>query len=434
MFTLAIVGFIMLLVFMYLVMAKKTTAMVGLILVPILFALGLGFGPKLGTMIFDGVKKVAPTGIMIVFAVMYFGIMINAGLFDRLVAAILKATKGDPVRILVGTSILAFCVSLDGDGVTTYMVACTAMMPLVRHLGLNPLMAATVTMMPASITNILPWGGPTARVMTVLSLDASQVFIPLIPGMAVAVIYSLAVAYYFGLKERKRLGYIPGNPVGAHEVAAAVAFGDEELKRPQRFWFNTALTLVLLAGLVAGIMPLAVLFMIGSALALVVNYPNVKEQQARIAAQGENIIPVIGMIFAAGTLTGIMSGTKMLDQMASLLIAIIPPELGPHLGVIMAVASLPLTYFLTNDAVYFGIMPVVVKTAAAYGITPAEIARALLVGQCAHLLSPMVASTYLLVNLTGVNYGEFQKFSLLWANGSSVVMLIVVLLMGLVPL
>ncbi|WP_312423617.1 CitMHS family transporter [Anaerospora hongkongensis] len=436
MFTLAIVGFLMILVFMYVVMSKKATAMVGLILIPILFALGLGFGPKLGTMIFDGVKKVAPTAIMIVFAVMYFGIMINAGLFDRLVSAILKATKGDPVRIFVGTSILAFCVSLDGDGVTTYMVTCTAMMPLIRQLGLNPLMAATVAIMPASITNILPWGGPTARVMTVLSLDINQVFIPLIPGMVIAVLYSLGVAYYFGQKERKRLGFIPGSNLNAHEAAATVT-ADENvnaLKRPQMFWFNFSLTIVLLVGLVAEIMPLAVLFMIGSSLALVVNYPNVKDQQARITAQGENILPVITMIFAAGTLTGIMSGTKMLDQMAQFLVTIIPSQLGPHLGVVMAGASLPLTYFLTNDAVYFGIMPVIVKTAAAYGISSAEIARALLVGQCAHLLSPMVASTYLLVNLTGVNYGEFQKFALLWANGSSIIMLLVVLAMGLVPL
>jgi CitMHS family citrate-Mg2+:H+ or citrate-Ca2+:H+ symporter len=206
------------------------------------------------------------------------------------------------------------------------------------------------------------------------------------------------------------------------------------LKRPQMFWFNLILTLILLVGLVVEIMPLAVLFMIGSSIALVMNYPNVKDQQARITAQGENILPVIAMIFAAGTLTGIMSGTKMLDQMAQFLVAIIPAELGPHLGLVMAGASLPLTYFLTNDAVYFGIMPVIVKTAAAYGISSAEIARALLVGQCAHLLSPMVASTYLLVNLTGVNYGEFQKFALLWANGSSIIMLIIVLIMGLVPL
>jgi len=436
MLTLAIVGFLIILVFMYLVMAKRITAMAGLILVPVVAALALGFGPKMGTMIFDGVKKVAPTGIMITFAVMYFGIMINAGLFDRLVSVILKATKGDPLKVLVGTCVLAFGVSLDGDGVTTYMVTCTAMMPLVRQLGVNPLYAATVALMPASITNITPWGGPTARVLTMLQLDASDVFVPLIPGMAVAVVWCLFTAYYFGLKERKRLGFSAHNVTISPETitSAVAALGDADVKRPKLFWFNFSLTVLLLGGLIMEIMPLAVLFLLGAAIALVVNYPNVKEQQARITAQAENILPVVVMIFAAGTFTGILSGTKMLDQMAKLLITVIPPELGPHLGFVTAISSLPLTYFLTNDAFYFGVMPLIVKAAGVYGITPAQIGMAALVGQCAHLLSPMVASTYLLVSLSGVNYGDFQRVALPWAMGSSVIMLIVVLLMGLVPL
>lgn len=434
MFTLAIVGFVMIFVFMYVVMTKKSTALVGLVLIPLCFAIALGFGADLGPMILDGLKKIAPIAIMNIFAIMFFGVMIDAGLFDRLVETIQKATKGDPVRILVGTSILAFCVSLDGDGTTTYMVTCTAMLPIIRHFKINPLMAATVALMPASVTNLLPWGGPTARVMSILHLEPGDIFLPLIPAMAAAVIWSLFVAYYFGRKERSRLGYSLAAAVSAHELAGKISMGDEKLKRPRLFWFNAALTLLLLIGLITDVMPLAVLFLIGTAVGLAVNYPDVKEQQACISSRGQDIISVVAMLLAAGTLTGIMAGTKMIDNMAQLLIAIIPPEIGSHLGVVSALASLPLTFFLTNDAVYFGIMPVIVKTAAVYGITPAEIGRALLVGQPAHLLSPMVASTYLLVNLTGVNYGEFQKFALLWANGSSLVMLLVVLLMGLVPL
>lgn len=437
MYTLAIVGFVMILIFMYVVMSKKTSAMVGLILVPIIFAMALGFTPKLGSLVFDGIKKIAPIAIMNIFAIMYFGVMIDAGLFDRLIKAIQKASKGDPVRILVGVSILSFCVSLDGDGTTTYMVTCTAMVPILRHFKINMLKAATIALMTASITNILPWGGPTARVMSILNLEAGDIFVPLIPAMMCAVMWALFTAYHFGKQERKRLGYSPAvadqMATSMDEFAAGISMGDESLKRPRLIWFNFILTVLLLVGLIADVMPLAVLFMLGTAIALIVNYPNIKQQQACINSRGQDIISVVSMLLAAGTLTGIMSGTKMIDNMAQLLLAIIPPEVGPHLGLVSALASLPMTFFLSNDAVYFGIMPVIVKTAAAYGISAAEIGRALLVGQAAHLLSPMVASTYLLVNLTGVNYGDLQKNALLWANGSSVVMLIVVLLMGLVP-
>jgi CitMHS family citrate-Mg2+:H+ or citrate-Ca2+:H+ symporter len=130
---------------------------------------------------------------------------------------------------------------------------------------------------------------------------------------------------------------------------------------------------------------------------------------------------------------GIMSGTKMVDAMANSLVSVIPASMGPHLALITALASLPFTFFLTNDAFYFGVIPVLVKTAATYGITPAEIARASLIGQGAHLLSPLVASTYLLVGLNGVEFGDFQKYTLLWAIGTSLVMLALSLAIGIIP-
>ena len=120
---LAIVGFGMITIFMILLMTKRITAMNGLILIPIAVALALGFGPKVGAMALDGIKKVAPTAVMIAFAMVYFMIMIDTGLFDPLINAILKAAKGDPIRVIVGTALLAGLVSLDGDGATTYIVA-----------------------------------------------------------------------------------------------------------------------------------------------------------------------------------------------------------------------------------------------------------------------------------------------------------------------
>lgn len=100
--TLAIAGFTMIVVFMYLIMSKRMSAMNALILIPIVFALALGFhDAKLGKMMFDGVKKVAPTGIMICFAILFFGVMIDAGLFDPVIKKILKIVHGDPMKALV---------------------------------------------------------------------------------------------------------------------------------------------------------------------------------------------------------------------------------------------------------------------------------------------------------------------------------------------
>ncbi len=87
---LTLLAYSMVIVFMALIMTKRLSAMVALILVPIAFAAIGGFGPELGPMMLDGVKKLAPTGVMLMFAILYFGLMIDAGLFDPVVRAILK--------------------------------------------------------------------------------------------------------------------------------------------------------------------------------------------------------------------------------------------------------------------------------------------------------------------------------------------------------
>lgn len=187
--TLSIMGFLMIVVFMYLIMSKRTSAMVALMLVPVIFAIVLGFSPEIGKWAIAGVKKVAPTGIMICFAILYFGVMIDAGLFDPLIKKILQVVKGDPVKVCVGTALLAAIISLDGDGSTTYMVTCSALLAVHRRVGLNPLILPSLALMQNSVMNIIPWGGPTGRVLASLNVTTAEVFVPLIPGMFVGTLF-----------------------------------------------------------------------------------------------------------------------------------------------------------------------------------------------------------------------------------------------------
>lgn len=84
-------------------------------------------------MMIDGIKLLAPTGIMITFAILYFCMMTDAGLFNPLIQFIIKIVKGDPLKIVVGTGILGICVGLDGDGATTYIIVATALLPLYKN-------------------------------------------------------------------------------------------------------------------------------------------------------------------------------------------------------------------------------------------------------------------------------------------------------------
>lgn len=432
----SLLGFVMMLVFIALIVTRKMSALLALIVVPLFFAIIGGFGKDLGPMILEGLSGVAPTGIMLMFAVMYFGIMIDAGLFEPLIKKILAIVKGDPLKIVIGTALLSALVAFDGDGTTTYIITVSAMLPLYTYIGMNPLILTCVSMMAFGVMNMLPWGGPTARAVSALNLDANDVFLPLVPIMVAGMAWVFFTAYVLGKKERTRLGILDLDmskiPLQFQEEAASVV--ESELKRPKLIWFNFLLTLSLITALIIGILPLPVLFLIGFALALLVNYPNLEIQKKVLASHSDSVLIVVALIFASGVFTGILSGTHMVDEMANSLISIIPEELGSSFALITAITSMPLTYVMANDPYYFGVVPIIAQTAAAYGVDPVEIARASVLGQPLHAMSPLIASTHLLVGMAKVDFGEHQKFILKWAIGTSVVMIITALLTGAISM
>ncbi|MBD8492198.1 CitMHS family transporter [Pseudomonas syringae] len=430
---LTFLGFTMVIAFMYLIMSKRMTALIALILVPIIFALFGGFGPQIGPMMLAGITKLAPTGVMLMFAILYFALMIDSGLFDPAVRKILKMVKGDPMRISVGTAVLALVVSLDGDGATTYMICVAAMLPLYSRVGMSPRIMAGLIILAGGIMNMTPWGGPTARAASALHVDASDIFVPMIPAMAVGVVCLLAISYYYGKRERARLGVLQlaGDEIDHSEISVS-QFPDA--RRPKLIWFNGALTFALMVTLIMGLLPLPVLFMVAFSIAMIVNYPNLQDQKDRVSAHAGSVLSVVGLIFAAGIFTGILTGTGMVDAMSKSLLGVIPDALGPYLAVITALVSMPFTFFMSNDAFYYGVMPVLAEAASHYGITAVEMARASIVGQPVHLLSPLVPSTYLLVALAGIDFGDHQRFTLKWAILVCMCILVAALVMGIFPL
>ncbi|PWU29078.1 citrate transporter [Pseudomonas sp. RW407] len=430
---LTFLAFAMVATFMLLIMTRRLSALIALILVPIAFALLGGFAAGLGPMMLDGIRTLAPTGVMLMFAILYFAIMIDSGLFDPAVRKILRLVKGDPLKVSLGTAALAMIVSLDGDGSTTYMICVAAVLPLYQRLGMSPLLMACLIMLSSGVLNMTPWGGPTARAASALHVDPADIFVPMIPAMVAGLATIFAIAWVYGKRERARLGqlHLPGEHLDAAEVSVSQY---PEARRPKLLWFNGALTLVLMATLIAGLLPMPVLFMIAFGIAMIVNYPCILEQKKRIGAHAENVLAVVSLIFAAGVFTGILSGTGMVEAMSKSLLAVIPPALGPYLATITALVSLPFTFFMSNDAFYYGVLPVLTQAAAQYGITPVEMARASIVGQPVHLLSPLVPSTYLLVGLAKVDFGDHQRFTLRWAALVCLAILAAALLLGLFPL
>ncbi|MFE2566605.1 CitMHS family transporter [Streptomyces mirabilis] len=481
---LTILGFTMIATFLVLIMLKKMSPIAALVLIPALFCVFVGKGAKLGDYVIDGVTSLAPTAAMLMFAIVYFGVMIDVGLFDPIVRGILKFCKADPLRIVVGTAVLAAIVSLDGDGSTTFMITVSAMYPLYKRLKMSLVVMTGVAAMANGVMNTLPWGGPTARAATALKLDASDIFVPMIPALAVGLLGVLALSYVLGRRERKRLGVLTldevlepetetvlvgagagagasGDGAGAAAVAktaartggsgsgagsgsgtdADLSEADDDFQgldpqratlRPKLYWFNALLTVTLLTAMIMERLPIPVLFLLGAALALTVNFPHMPDQKARLGAHAENVLNVSGMVFAAAVFTGVLQGTGMVDHMSKWLVSNIPDGMGPHMALVTGVLSIPLTYFMSNDGFYFGVLPVLAEAGQAHGVSSLEIARASLVGQPLHMSSPLVPAVYVLVGMAKVEFGDHTRFVVKWAALTSLVVLGAGILFGII--
>src|SRR5918994_1480771 len=196
---LAILGFVTIGVFLAFVLVPLATAVAG------------GFSGQVGGFVIEGLRTVAPVAALIMFAVLYFGLMIDAGLFTPLVERLVGFVQGDPVRLCLATATLTMLVALDGDGATTFLIAITALLPVHRRLGMTPLVLPAIVALAAGVMNLLPWGGPTARAMSVLRAGVDQVFIPVLPAMAMGIVWVFFVSWRLGRLERRRLGTEPSS-------------------------------------------------------------------------------------------------------------------------------------------------------------------------------------------------------------------------------
>ncbi len=427
---LTFLGFLMIFIFMILIMNKKMTPLTALVIVPVTIALFAGFGPQLGDMMKNGVKEIALTGVMLIFAILYFSLMIDTGLFEPLVNIILKAVGDNPIKTTIGTAVLTALVSLDGDGSSTYLIVVAAMLPLYKKQGMNPLILTCIIMLAGQIMNILPWGGPTARVMSSLKLGHTEIFVPMIPIMAIGILWVIFVAYILGRREKIRIA--KHGKFTNYNSNDIIGEADPSLRRPKLILINLALTITLLVVMILDIVPLGIAFMIAFCIASIINYPKLKDQQKIISKHAGNALSVAGMIFGAGIFTGILNGSGIMQAMGNSMIEIVPKSWGGYMNIVTALFSIPFTFFLSNDAYYFGILPIIVATGHQLGISPEILGRASLIGQGSHLLSPLVPSTYLLVSLAGVEFSDHLKYTLKWALGSSVIMLLSALVLGII--
>lgn len=415
------------------ILSKRLSPLVALVLIPLATAILLGQAGQVGGFMGDGVVTVAPMAAMFLFAILFFSILSDAGLFRPIVSAIVAMTRDHPPRVAVGTAVLTTIVHLDGSGAATFLIVVPALVPVYDRLGLDRRMLICIVAMAAGVGNMLPWGGPTLRAATSLGIPVMDLFAPLLPVYAVGLATMLGFSWWLGVRHMRAAGGAD-LPVAVEASSADRTEDEPPVRLDWRYWVNIVTILAVIGLMLAALLPPAIAFMIGAVIAILVNFPDGEAQREAIQRHAPAAIWMVAILFAAGAFTGILRGTGMLDAMAQGGAALLPDGSASLLPAITGIASMPLSLFFDPDSFYFGVLPVLGGIAEHGGVPAVEVGRAAILGQMTtgFPVSPLTPATFLLVGLAGVDLADHQRYTFGYLFALSVVMTIAAVAFGVI--
>ena len=432
---LAIIGFVMVLILIICLIKKIVIPPVAFILLPTIAALVAGFDPLVvNKFAASGISKMVSTVSLFVFSISFFSLMSDQGVFDPVVNFLIKKAGTNVTLVLLATAAVGIIGHLDGSGATTFIITITAMLPMFKKLKMDNRALMLLICVAIGVMNVCPWGGPTIRAATVLETDPNILWHRLLPVQGAMLVITFAIAILMsGIQKRriKKLG------LTADDTALEEDKADESKPKVSKGLqiYNFILVVAVVAALMFGSFNPAYVFMLALAVSLPFNIKVLKEQNSKLKNYGVAAMSMVVTLFAAGIFTGVLSGTGMLNAMASAVVTVIPPDLGRYTHFIVACFAVPLIMCLGTDSFYFGLLPVVVGIASQFGVNPMDVACVLLVAEnFGVMISPLSPAMYLGLGLLEIDVGEHIKYSLPWIWGVSILSIVACIALGVTPL
>lgn len=454
---LTLIGLAIIITIVTLLLFEKVIPIIALSAIPFIGALLAGFGiNEISEFFQQGVNKVAGVAFMFMFAILFFSIMKERGLFDPLITGMVKLTRGNVVAVAVMTALISACVHLDGAGAATFLIVMPALIPLYRRLGMSPYLMLTLMATSMGLLNMVPWGGPIGRAAAVTDISPDELWHGLIPVQLVGIALAVLGAALLGWREKRRIArlggmeaaiahhYPPGSSMDVASSGTATAdgatgdaegegraFGAQE-GMPRFYWINAALTLVTVVSLALGLMAPAYIFMIALSAALLLNYPSLSDQSRVITQYAPQAFNMGAIIAAAGAFLGILNGTGMLESIALDVTRILPGQAVGLLHILVGIMGVPLELLTSTDAYYFALLPVIQQITGSAGVDPIAVAHAMSIGSIVGtFISPFSPALWLALGLAGLEMGRYIRYAFLYLWGFSLIMMVFGALFGL---
>lgn len=428
----------------------KVSPVVAMALVPTVGALVLGFGfEDLQAFFTSGLDQVMSIVVMFIFAIIFFGILSDAGLFDPVIRRLILMTRGRVLLVTIGTVVIGAVAHLDGAGATTFLLTIPALLPLYQALNMSKYLLLLLVSLSASIMNMVPWGGPLIRSATVINEDPGEMYQQLAPLQGVGMVMLLGLAVLLGVREIRRINAKVGTgmvqSVGNVDVRTiANDFSARQLEDRKDlvgkinshrviYWLNIVVVIAVLTTMLAGWLDPALSFVLGVSVLLPMNFNSAKLQIDRMKAHAPNALMMASVIIAAAVFLGVLNESGMLENVALAMLQIIPESVGQYLHIIVGVFGVPLDMLTSTDAYYFSVMPVVEATASQFGVAATSTAYAMLIGNViGTFVSPFAPAVWLAMGLAEADIGKHIRYSFVIMWGFSVALLLVAMLMGIV--
>lgn len=376
---------------------------------------------------FNGTMKSA--GLMIIFAMLYFGLLTETGFFNKIGSAVFRMTKGKMSvwTVMIMTVILTAIGMLTATIGTTYLVVFPLMMVFYNRMDFDKKAALIIVTCTCSAMCFLPWGIGMAFTASYANVEIMDLCMRTIPITFTFIPVIILEVLYFG-REHKKKGGLMKVELSEQELNELLS-KDTDNNKKDNFVINLLVFVMCISTLVSGV-PSYLVFMFGTMITLMINFSDPKAAGPVVGRISGQTMGIIIMLVGVSMYVGIFSGAGMVTALGEFLVALCPQFMLRYFHLLLLAACVVVIRFVPFQF-YNSCMPLLVSIGQSAGLAPEMVAAAyvnnLSFGTGS---SPINPSTYIGTSLLEIDMTEYSNKAVPIQTVANILVILICVVLG----